>query len=342
MTTLAQKSFSESKLRNPNDKSEDKPHQDADNSGTHIALQMDIPQIQHYQDDSAAITSTYMGEMSYYSITLDLIAIYLKGQKIMYIESKTYCEQRLYALMLPAIFVSAVCTVLSVSLKDYPWGSILVSGLTGWNSFILAVITYLKLDAKSEAHKTAGYQFDKLQTICEFNSGKTLLLKTNQLKEKIEAVLEDIEKKVAEIKDINQFVLPEKIRDRYAIIYGCNVFSIVKRYKTHRVLDTQRLITINLLLKDQAFKTSNETKSKPKNVQKFNILTHDEKYDDDGLDLHNATEEQLLAERDRIINNIIEYRKISLRINDAFNEEISKTSQRRRKQVFDFFTLFKT
>ena len=321
------------------------PIADVDNSGHHIALNMDIPQITEYQENSSAITSTYMGEMSYYSITLDLIAIYLKGQKIMYIESKTFCEQRLYALMLPAIFISAVCTVLSVSLKQYQWGSIFVASLTGFNSFILSIITYLKLDAKSEAHKTAGYQFDKLQTLCEFNSGKTLLLKIDKIKEKIECLLEDIEKKVSEIKDVNQFVLPEIIRDRYATIYGCNVFSIVKRFKTHRVLDTQRLININIILTNKTYqqtkKENLKTESLPLNRGKLNILNYEEPYNH-SFDIYSATEDQLLKERDRIISNIIEYRKLSLRINEAFNKEISETSVKRRKQFCNICSFFKT
>ena len=149
-------------------------------------LMLPIQDINDYNKFASDITSSYMGAMSYYSITLDLIAIYLKGQKIIYIESKTFCEQCLYCLMLPAILVSAICTVISTALKNVEWGSTLVSALAGTNSFILAVVTYLKLDAKSEAHRTACYQFDKLQTMCEFYSGRCLLLSDDNIKDKIE------------------------------------------------------------------------------------------------------------------------------------------------------------
>jgi len=310
----------------------------------HIALEIDVQSITDYQRNSAAITGTYMGQMSYYSITLDLVAVYLKGQKMMYIESKTFCEQRLYALMLPAIFVSALCTVLSVSLKQFQWGSVLVSGLTGFNSFVLSIITYLKLDAKSEAHKTSGYQFDKLQTICEFNSGKTLLVKDAKIKEKIENLLDDIEKKVSEIKDVNQFVIPEVIRDRYSNIYGSNVFAIVKQYKTKRVIDTQRLININRILSDGTYKEKktieknnmDKIKSHPRN-----ILNYDDEIDH-GFDIYSATKDQLLFERDHIINNIIEYHKISLFINKALNNEIFAISERRSQKFCRLWDWLKT
>ena len=76
----------------------------------------DIAEFKRYYKN---IKNAYNGDISYESITLDLIAIYLKGQKVLYVESKTFCEQCLYYLMLPAIFISAVCTVISVSLKNY-------------------------------------------------------------------------------------------------------------------------------------------------------------------------------------------------------------------------------
>ena len=52
------------------------------------------------------------------STALDILATYIKGQKILYTEAKTLCEQRLHTLMLPAILVTALCTVLSLFLKE--------------------------------------------------------------------------------------------------------------------------------------------------------------------------------------------------------------------------------
>jgi hypothetical protein len=73
-----------------------------------------IKSINDFKKYYKSIKGAYHGEVSYESITLDLIAIYLKGQKLLYIESKTFCEQCLYHLMLPDIFISAVFTVISV------------------------------------------------------------------------------------------------------------------------------------------------------------------------------------------------------------------------------------
>jgi len=176
------------------------------------------------------------------SISLDIVAIYLKGQKILYTEAKTFCEQQLNFLMMPAIFVSALTTVLSLALDKTSFGSILISSLTAVNSFLLAIISYLKLDAKSEAHKTSAYQFDKLQSKCEFGSGRVIFFsKAKYLKDHkdkddqytaVFGLIDEIELKVTEIKDMNKFILPERVRRALANLYGVNVFSAVKSFLT--------------------------------------------------------------------------------------------------------------
>jgi hypothetical protein len=180
------------------------------------------------------------------STSLDILALYLQGQKILYTESKVYCEQILNILMLPAIFISALCTVLSVALKDYSYGVYIVSGLTACNSFILALISYLKLDAKAEAHKTSAYQYAKLQSTCEFQSGKVLFfLPENQTDEKtreeIRLVVENIEKKVEEIQETNKFILPESIRFFYNNLYSQNIFSSVKQLQITELMQQNEL-----------------------------------------------------------------------------------------------------
>jgi hypothetical protein len=54
------------------------------------------------------LNQNYNYEESIKSTTLDIISVYLRGQKILYIEAKTYCEQQLYALMLPTIAITAL------------------------------------------------------------------------------------------------------------------------------------------------------------------------------------------------------------------------------------------
>jgi hypothetical protein len=183
------------------------------------------PQLQ-FKEVEDDFHKTYIGDDQNNSAILDMIAVYLKGQKLLYTEAKTLCELRLNYLMLPAIFNTAVCTILGLVLKEFSYGPTIVSSLNGINAFLLAVISYLKLDARAEAHRTSAYKFDKIQSGLVFSSGRVLFGSLD--KSKIIELIDKTEKEVQEIKESNQFVLPEKIRFTLPTLYNTNIFAEVK------------------------------------------------------------------------------------------------------------------
>ena len=215
------------------------------------------------------------------SSSLDILAVYLKGQKILYTEAKVYCETQLNSLMLPAIAISAFCTVLSLALKGYDFNAILISSLAAFNSFVLSLISYLKLDAKAEAHKTSAYQYDKLQESTEFMSGRVMFfnkdrkkvnLDEDNMEENVYNLVKDIEKKVAEIKEMNKFILPEYIRHNYHKLYSQNIFSVIKTIQTEEVTlkaNLQRLLN-KMVDSDREFEI--KIKEAKKQLEYYNSL----------------------------------------------------------------------
>ena len=174
------------------------------------------------------------------STSLDILALYLKGQKIIYTESKTYCEKRLNTLMLPAILLAAVCSILTFILKDYSNGTIIISSLNATNSFILSIINYLKLAEKSQNHLMAAQRFHNLESRIELKSGRSLFFSNTV---DIEKTLEEIEREIKEIQSSDQFIVPEAIRYRYPKIYSSNLFALVKEIKNSEMLIINKLKT---------------------------------------------------------------------------------------------------
>lgn len=181
-----------------------------------------------YKEVENKILDNYFDDRTGWSSSLDIIGSYLRGQKLIYMESKSYCENKLNRLMMPSIFLSTAATVLSSIVKEYYWGAYLIASVNGIIAFLLALVSYLKLDAAAEAHKITAHQYDKLQTKIEFLSGQTLLF-DNTKRETIEQELENVKKKIEEIKETNQFIVPKKIRTLYPIMFNTNVFLIIKK-----------------------------------------------------------------------------------------------------------------
>ena len=250
------------------------------------------------------------------SMICDIIAMYLKGQKILYTEAKTLCEQRLNYLMLPTICITAICTVISVVLKDYPFSSTIVSSLNGLNFFFLTLINYLKLDAKAEAHRVAAYKFDKTQSRLEFSSGKILFI-SGESKE-LPKIISDAEKDVREIKETNQFILPESIRYNYPKLTNINVFAEVKKIQT---LETKLINNLKDVLNEHI---------------QLSLKVGDD------LTSSNLLKLRLLEERKKFITDrIINIKNKYLDIDDQFEDEMKEQREKLNKR-FQFCGCLKT
>jgi hypothetical protein len=173
-----------------------------------------------YVQVERTIDKYYSNMNEKYSSAFDILACYLKGHKIIYMESKIYCEGKLNVLMMPAILLSTAATVIAAVVQNIVWGAFLLSGINAFIAFLLALVNYFKLDAASEAHKISAHQYDKLQSSVEFTSGSVLLFRNMSLGDREHVVQKnkleiDIDNKIDTINAEIDLLKMKKHEDNY-------------------------------------------------------------------------------------------------------------------------------
>lgn len=188
-----------------------------------------------YQEIEESLDKYYHDADTKYSSELDIMITYLKGRKNLYIQSKNTSQYKLNALLIPSLLITGAITIFAPFIQKYPWSGGFISGLNAITIMLISISNYLKLESAVLTFYHTANQYDKLETSLEFVSSKMLFVQEPLEKSRI--VLEkiqEIEKKVVEIKDWNPLFVPEEVRTLFPIICHINVFSFIKRMEVFK------------------------------------------------------------------------------------------------------------
>jgi len=181
-------------------------------------------------DEMEQIITNYYDNENKYSNELDILITYLKGQKVLYTYSNRITRWKLNMLTIPSLVFTASLAIFSPFVQNYEWSIGLICVLNGLITMLISLINYLKLESTAEIYLNFANQYDKLETSMEFTSNSIAFIENE--KEKKELVLKkmkEIEKKITDMKETNNILIPEELKILFPVIFNINIFSFIKK-----------------------------------------------------------------------------------------------------------------
>jgi len=170
-----------------------------------------------------------------YSNELDILTTYLKGQKNLYIKSRTITQTKINMLMIPSLIGTAIISIFAPIIQSYQWSGAFISGLNALVALFISFIHYLKLESCCEIYLQLMNQYDRLESSIEFTNNKITFFENH--KEKNDLVLskmKEVEKKINEIKETITIFIPNEVKQIFPIICNVNIFSFIKRIELYK------------------------------------------------------------------------------------------------------------
>lgn len=256
-----------------------------------------------------------------FSTEIDILTTYIKGQKNLYIQAKNSTQQKLNCLMFPSLIISAFITIIAPFIECTHWSGGLISGLNAIIMLCMSFINYLKLESSIENYLHNVKQYDKIETSLEMTNNKLLFLDSN--KEKSLLVLnkiKELERKMNEIKESTNALIPEDVKSLFPLICHINIFSFIKKVEIFKK---------NLIVKFKDVKNEIRYILYKLEYNKVHQLESNDKYTT-RLELLNEVKQKLKVE-------IFEFQTAYSQIDSIFTKEIKYAELRKNRCNFLYF-----
>lgn len=210
--------------------------------------------------------------------------------------------------MVPTLIISTVVTVLSPFIRLYGWSNITIAILNATITLLISLVNYFKLESSTQIYAHIASQYDKLQTVLELaNSRLTFLDNELEQNELVIKTIQEFEIKIFEIKDSTTIFIPEDVKCIFPIISHINIFSFIKRIETYK--------------KSLIYKYRDA-----KNEMRYILYKIDPETSDERCKLRMA---YLIDIKNKIRDELIEYKTIYSYMDDAFIQEIKNAEEQK-------------
>jgi hypothetical protein len=187
-----------------------------------------------YHDIEKSLSKYYDNENKY-SSKLDILIIFLKGQKNIFLQSKSVTQTKLNILMFPILIISSFIALSAPFLQTNNWSGGFISGLNIIISSFMSIMNYMKYETKIEMFSQLANNYDKMEISLEMSNSKLLFIDNeNEKNELILSKLNDVENKINELKEIYNILIPDEVRHMFPIICNLNILSLIKKMEKYR------------------------------------------------------------------------------------------------------------
>jgi len=177
----------------------------------------------------------YYDDDNKYSNKLDILITFIKGQKNIFLQSKSISQVKLYGLMFPILIISSFIAAAAPFIQSNHWSGGFISGLNVIISSLISIMNYMKYETKVELFTQLANNYDKLEISLEMSNSKLLFIEEENEKNKlILSKLSDVEHKISELKEVYNILIPDEVRHMFPIICNLNILSLIKKMEIYR------------------------------------------------------------------------------------------------------------
>lgn len=261
--------------------------------------------LEHYYDD-----------YDKYSNEMDILVVYVRGQKNLFSHSSYVTYFKLYALLMLALTITAFVTVITPFIAEKSWNTILISSCNATATLIISLTRYFELEFTGNAYSFLANNYEKFERSLEIANNKLTLIKNEEEQNNLVMdKIKELEFKVGEIREIFQVVLPNEVKMLFPIISHINIFSLIKKTETQRALLTTKFKDIKNEINYNIYKINKQYHT--------NYSDFEDMEDMENLQYKEKKRILFLNEiKDKIKNELVNYKNTYNELEYLFTKEI--------------------